>query len=236
MLGRNTKLIITGGVGVGKTTTINGMCQLLTQHGMNYIVVPEYIDGDVNGYNMLDMFINKYITPFEFQYYILKYFDNYLENLQPQPNDVLIFERLPDDSVTCFANIEYKNKRISDAEFEILYTKCKKLDEKYNLPSYFTNFENNNLLFCKTFRTGDNLTNIYDTLMSSIKENKNLLVGLYNNNDECLLRIRQRGRPSEVRTYTLDKVDIFNTHYERIYNRLRNNKYIKFEHLKELIK
>ena len=48
MLVRNPKLIITGGVGVGKTTTINAMCELLTKNNIKYIVIPEYIDGDAS--------------------------------------------------------------------------------------------------------------------------------------------------------------------------------------------
>ena len=235
MLSNNTKLIITGGVGVGKTTTINSVCQALTNKGVKYIVVPEYIDGDENGNNMLDKFINHDITAFEFQYYILQYFDDYLSKLKIAGDEILIFERLPDDSVTCFANINVKNKLISEEEFKVLYTTCVNLDKKYNLPSYFTNFSNNDLLFCKTFRTGDNVNEIISRLNYSIKNNKNLLVGLYNSNDECLLRIRQRNRPSEVKSYTIDVVNRFNTHYEIIYNILRNNRHLEYEDLHSLI-
>ena len=235
MLKSNPKLIITGGVGVGKSTTINGMCEMLAKNNIKYIVVPEYIDGDEHGNEMLDKFINHEITSFDFQYYILEYFDNYLSKLKTEGNEVLIFERLPDDSVTCFANIEKKRANIQEEDFKKLYNRCKQLDEKYKLPSYFTNFTDNNLMFCKTFRTGDNLIAIYDKLINSIKENKNLLVGLYNTNDECLLRIKQRGRPSEVKTYDINIVNRFNTHYERIYNILRNNDYLRYEYLDDLI-
>lgn len=234
MLG-NTKLIITGGVGVGKTTTIDKICHKLSEHNIKYIVVPEYIDGDIKGNKMLDMFINHEISAYDFQYYILQYFDDYLSGLNTPNDEILVFERLPDDSLTCFANISFKNKLMTEEEFKKLYIKCVSLDKKFNLPSYFTNFSNNDIMFCKTLNTTDNVDEIFNVLINNKETSKNLLVGLYNDNEECLHRIRQRNRESEVKSYTLEVINRFNTHYERIYNILRQNRNLEYEHLSDLI-
>lgn len=234
MLG-NTKLIITGGVGVGKSTTIDKVCTKLKESGVSFKIVPEYIDGDEFGPSMLDKFIDKTITSFEFQDYILNYFDDYLSKLDADNNEVLIFERLPDDSVSCFANIALKNGVLTMEEFRILFNKCVYLDKKYNLPSYFTNFSNNNILIRKTYRTDDNIEEIINTLHESIRDKKNILVGLYNDDEECLNRIHKRNRESEVKAYTIDVIKRFNIYYGKIYEKLQIDGFVDFETLPTLI-
>ena len=231
----NTKLIITGGVGVGKSTTIDKICSRLKEIGIKYHIVPEYIDGDINGPCMLDKFIDHTITSYEFQDYILDYFDDYLSKMKTQDDEVLVFERLPDDSVSCFANIALKNNELSMEEFRKLFNKCVYLDKKYNLPSYFTNFSKNVILIRKTYRTDDNIEEILHTLQNSIHEKKNILVGLWNDDIECLNRIHHRNRESEVKAYTIDVVKRFNTYYNKIYEKLQIDGNVDFETLPTLI-
>lgn len=230
-----TKLIITGGVGVGKTTAISNICNILNDNGIKYKIVPEFIDGDENGNTMLNKFIKHDVTAYEFQLYILQYFDKYLSSLVIDKNEILIFERLPDDSVSCFVNIDVKNGLITHDEFKRLFNICVDLDKKYNLPSYFTDFTNNDLLFCKSIDKFTTANDIYNQLMNSIENNRNLLVGLYNSNEECLKRIRIRNRQSEVDTYDNNIVNIFNKHYERIYKILRQKQILQFKDLQSLI-
>lgn len=230
-----TKLIITGGVGVGKTTAISNICDILNNNGVKYKIVPEFIDGDEDGNTMLNKFINSEISAYEFQLYILQYFDKYLSNLVIDKNEILIFERLPDDSVSCFVNIDVKKGLITHDEFKQLFDICVNLDKKYNLPSYFTDFANNDLLFCKSIDKITTANDIYNQLIKSIENNKNLLVGLYNSNEECLNRIRIRNRQAEVDTYNNDTVNIFNKHYERIYERLKQKQILQFKDLQSLI-
>lgn len=230
-----TKLIITGGVGVGKTTAISNICNTLTNNGLKYKIIPEFIDGDENGIKMLDKSINHEISAYEFQLYILQYFDKYLGNLKVDDNEILIFERLPDDSVTCFVNIDVKKGLITNDEFKKLFDICINIDKKYNLPSYFTEFMNNDLLFCKSIDKNTTTDIIYTQLKESIKKHKNLLVGLYNTNEECLKRIRMRNRKSEVDTYNGETINIFNKHYERIYKLLGQKQILTFDILHDLI-
>ena len=56
---------ITGPIGVGKSTIIES----IKSHFDNVVHIPEYINGDKNGIVMLNKFINKEITIFEFQKY-----------------------------------------------------------------------------------------------------------------------------------------------------------------------
>ena len=72
------KVVITGGVGVGKTTTIDYIKQIFNKENTKYVNIPEYIDGDgANGKHMLEEYLNKHLSAFDFQYYILNYYDRY---------------------------------------------------------------------------------------------------------------------------------------------------------------
>lgn len=220
----NKKIIISGSVGVGKTTTINDICKLLNIYNISYKIIPEYIDGDINGRNMLDKCINKKITAFEFQKYIINYFDIYLNNLKVNKNDIIIFERLPDESVMCFANIDRINKVITEEEFNILYNMCIELDKKYNIPSYFDKLENT---YFKLFKTDNN--NVISSKVLEILNNCdyiNIIIGLYNNDYKCLMRIKERNRSSEVNSYSLSTIKQFNNIYKDIFSKINNNKTI----------
>ncbi len=215
----NKKIIISGSVGVGKTTTINDICKLLNIYDINYKIIPEYIDGDINGRNMLDKCINKEISAFEFQKYIINYFDSYLSNLKVNKDDVIIFERLPDESVLCFAYIDKINKVITEEEYNILYNMCVKLDDKYNIPSYFKQLNNTYFELCKT-----EINNIISSKvlhLLNLNDYTNIIIGLYNDEYECLLRIKERNRSSEVNNYSLTTIKQFNNIYNKIFSEIK---------------
>ena len=229
------KLIITGGVGVGKTTMITNICKALNEQHIRYRLIPEFIDGDENGYTMLNSFINHKITAYEFQKYILSYFDIYLSKIDFDNTDVLVFERLPDDSITCFVNIDVKHNLITQEEFKELHNICNYINKKYKLPSYFIENNNCDIIFCKTDDINKNTKFILNEFNKAINKNRNLLVGLYNTNEECLKRVHIRNRESEVNTYNIDTIDVFNKHYLRIYEILKQNRCLEFSMLPELI-
>ena len=85
---------------------------------------------------MLNKRLNNTISAFEFQTYILdtwKYsFDS---NINNSNSHIAIYERTPDDSVYCFAQLDLYNNRISNLEYENLNNMCDELRNKYQYPS-----------------------------------------------------------------------------------------------------
>lgn len=223
------KIVITGGVGVGKTTTINHIKRLLDGVNIKYINVPEYIDGDKhNGKRMLEDYLNKRMSAFDFQYYILNYYDRYLNSLHIDENTIMLFERLPDDSITCFANRENKKGLLKDSELYTLYTYASDINEFYGIPSYFTlrDDKNVNISIIKS----DNSHNIAEQIINkclSLEYNL-FVVCLYNTPEECLRRIHKRGIQSEINCYDINTVKEFNIHYTNLYSLFMNNEFLRF--------
>ena len=223
------KIVITGGVGVGKTTTIEGLKQMLNAENIPFKVVPEYLQGDIHGREMLDGCLNKTISTFDFQYYILNFYDIFLENLDVVPEMVLIFERIPDDSVTCFANKANKDGKITNSQLFTLYEYSVEIATKYNLPSYFTINSNNENSF--SIVKSDDTEKIVSQVFHDIVKNDNKkisLICLYNTPEECFARIHKRGIISEIENYKLEDVRIFNKHYTKLYGHFMNGDVLRF--------
>ena len=223
------KIVITGGVGVGKTTSINRLAEILTSENIPFKVVPEYLQGDIHGIEMLNGFLNKTIPSFDFQYYILNFYDRFLENLEVVPETILIFERIPDDSITCFANKWNKSGQITNTELIELYNYSAEIATKYNLPSYFTINSNNENSF--SIVKSDNTETIVSQVFHDIIKNgnKNIsLICLYNTPEECFRRIHKRGITSEIEHYTLEDVQTFNKHYTQLYAHFMSGDVLRF--------
>lgn len=136
-------LVITGTVGVGKST----ICEIL-YNTLNPILnvksYPEFINvkyNDINvGTQMFEMKVNNVISAFTFQSYILDIWDYLLkQNCYNQSNincNFNIFERLPEDSVRCFAKLSLENKDMTKYEYDNLIHKHKYLVSKYRLLGY----------------------------------------------------------------------------------------------------
>lgn len=243
---RCNKLVITGGVGVGKTTTINILCSMLKSNNIKYVKIPEFIDGDVNGQQMLNDFLTGVIDVFTFQYYVLLYYDRYLSNLVIDDTDtLLIFERLPDDSVTCFSNRANKEGKITNEQLFNLYKYSMEINDKYNLPTYFNKICNeHNIqhsyihLLIKTDDKNKVANQIYDEVTSSkaLKHKTNLfIIGLYNTPEECYKRINKRGIQCEIDAYTIKTVEEFNKHYTNLYMLFMSGKTLRYCEMGNLI-
>ena len=94
------KVIITGGVAVGKSSIVNVVCEELTRNGKKWILVPEYLDVKDDGLEMLNKYFENKISVYEFQTYILNYYEWYLKNVKVSDDDIIIFERSIDDGIT----------------------------------------------------------------------------------------------------------------------------------------
>ena len=136
-------LVITGTVGVGKSTICEILYNTLSPI-LNVKSYPEFINVKYNNVNvgtqMFEMKINNVISAFTFQSYILDIWDYLLkQNCYNQSNincNFNIFERLPEDSVKCFARLSFENKDMTRYEYDNLIHKHKYLVKKYRLPNY----------------------------------------------------------------------------------------------------
>lgn len=136
-------LVITGTVGVGKSTICEILYNTLSPI-LNVKSYPEFINVKYNNVNvgtqMFEMKINNVISAFTFQSYILDIWDYLLkQNCYNQSNincNFNIFERLPEDSVKCFAKLSLENKDMTRYEYDNLIHKHKYLVSKYRLPNY----------------------------------------------------------------------------------------------------
>ena len=231
------KVVITGGVAVGKTSITKQVCDYLDELNIKWLIVPEYIDIYDDGLEMLNKYLNHIITAFEFQKYVIRFYDEYLQKLEREQrideNTILVFERTVDDSITCFSNLDYRKGNISLLELCELYNDAVKIDIQYNLPSYFIS---GNRIFIpikndEVERDGKIIANIID-----YKIKNNIIIGLYNTDHDCFERMVKRNREGEIESYTQDVIAKFNNTYNNLYNLLMSQDIVDFIDLGKLSK
>lgn len=232
------KVIICGGVAVGKSSIINSVINYLLNKNVKYIYIPEYIDIKPDALDMLNKYLKKEITVYEFQTYVINYYDEYLTQIKINGDEVLLFERGIGDAITCFSNLDYYNDGLTTNEFCTLYNLVRDLDKKYNLPSYFNKQDNNETdkIFIP-IKTEDKERD--GNIIGSIICNRNItniIIGLYNDDKVCYERMIKRNRPGEKEAYTLNKIEMFNYTYKQLYRNLMDKGYINFISLGKLIK
>lgn len=211
------KIVVTGPVGVGKSTFIANLELIFRIYGVKYTLVPEYIEGDVEGPAMLSKYFNKEITPYEFQSYVLNYYNSYLTWLSEEieSDTILIFERSVDDSVLCFGNLLYNKGEINLLEYYYLYRDAVAIDKKFNVPSLFDRQPNDySFIMLKTFLDMDYGPLVHHMIQAS---QENFLFGLYNDDDVCYHRVRERNRDGEE-AYSYQSIKEFDQRYIDIYN------------------
>lgn len=228
------KVIITGGIAVGKSSCVKKTCDILKKQGIKYIVVPEYIDALEDGVDMLNKYFNKQITVFEFQMYIINFYENHLSNLNIDGDEILIFERSVDDGITCFSNRDNSKNFLSDLGLYELYNKAKHIDETFNLPSYFDINRNKTVFIPIKTVDPEQDPEIIASIITN-RTTKNVIIGLYNSDEECLKRVRKRGRKGEE-VYTIQWLSDFNYNYSKLFKLLMEGKCINFTSLGKLIK
>lgn len=215
-------IIITGSVGVGKSTVSQLLYEILKNIFDNIQIYPEYIKQKFNnirlGNLMLDARVNNVISAETFQHFVLDIWDNQLKQKQfKNGNSINILERLPEDAVSCFTKEAYDNGEISELAWNNINQKLININEKYNVPKNsdceFKLVDNNDEL-SKTIQ------NILNTIINDIKKGiKNRVFGLIVNKDEYRKRIIRRGRQSEINNDT-SIYDHYNNYYSNLYESL----------------
>lgn len=210
-------IVITGPIGVGKTTTYNKVCQELSQTHANVKQVREYIDGkdQLVSQFLLGKYLQKELSDACFQNYIQSY---YVNELTPEKlsGKIVLMERCMSDSVGIFCNIANKKGNLSNLDFTIMFDNCISEDVKVQAPNYFKkNFE---LSVIRTDESADKackqiINIIEDDLANGIKRR---VIGLTNTVDVCYDRMYNRARTAED-AYRREDIENNCRAYDRLY-------------------
>ena len=222
-------LVITGTIGAGKSTICESIVHILKTlyPSLSLITYPEFLfvnDGDTSN-KLLTEKINNRVSVNTFQSFILDKWRNILEQNKNEKG-FKIFERCVDDCVFCFCNIENKRQKLSDFQLFSLYEELKKLDEIYQVPTYFetTTVKNNDSHFTKINSTdlNYNIQTIFSIISADLHNGiKNRIIGLYADTKLSKERIRKRLRDGEL-GYTDEQIDDYNKHYKKLFKILDN--------------
>ena len=222
------QLDITGPIGVGKSTIIES----IKSHFENVIHIPEYINGDKNGIVMLNKFINKEITIFEFQKYILDYYKDYKINLRN--NSICIYERIPDDSIFVFSNYQYKIGTIDKIKMYDLYAYAQYINSIKNAINYRTNNIN-----CSVVKNDDYekcINEIISIVENDIKNNiRNRIIILDIDFNTTIERINKRSREGE-NNYDVKYLKDIYIIYKNLIDLKSKGKIINFDNINLLTK
>ena len=140
-------LIITGTLGVGKTTTIQLVNYILKYNHIPVNRYLEYINYNNVGRDLFQMKMNQKVSAFTFQNYILDIWDTLLtENDYAHSTGINIFERIPHDAVYCFSQKEYQNGNISESEYSIIVERYKNIIKKHGMFEYSDDIKYSNII------------------------------------------------------------------------------------------
>lgn len=217
---KNYNLILTGSVGVGKSTLSQLVYEYFKINNITNIqIYPEYIQYKYNNNNIGDDILNLrkngVIDTETFQHFILDIWEFQLRTKEfNKKNSINILERLPDDAIFCFSKEAFQQGIISTESYFNLCVKYKKIIEKYDVPTFSD---------CQIkVINNDNLNNTLTEILNVIKndfENGiiNRIIGLKTEEKKYIQRIKQRGRISELET-DIEIFKRYNKFYDEIYN------------------
>lgn len=214
--------VITGAIGVGKTTVYNLLTNVLKQSHNNVINIREYIDGPhnlVSSY-LLGLYLNGQITDACFQNFIQSH---YIEQLTPEKlkGNIVLMERCMSDSVGIFCNIANLKEKLSEFDFAIMYKNCIHEDLKVNAPNYFRkNFE---FSLIKTNVSPEiTVSEITKIIENDLKSGvKSRVIGLTNDPSVCYNRMVERARNCE-NIYQKSDIEINCYAYSQLYDMIQN--------------
>lgn len=229
------KLIVTGPISAGKSTVLEILYRLLTQHNINTVPILEYINFDKEiGNTMLKKFISGETSNSTFQNYVLDSYTAQLSKVKVKPN-VYLFERTIDDAPMCFANIaHYEGKNLTDYDLLALMEKAKRIDTDFDVPSCLID---NGTEFIRV--NGNSLDDILITIIDQIREDldkgiNKRIIGLNASLNVSKLRIKKRNRDGES-CYDDDYLLRIIKYYEKVYQKLENNESIHITSFDSLI-
>ena len=114
---------IYGAVGCGKSTLLEEIKSRIP----NSYVIPEYIDALDDAENKLKAYLEGSMPAYDFQQYILDYFESVSEQLKNSYYDFVFVERLPVEGIQFFAKLDLMNNKLTNEQYETLLNRAKSL-------------------------------------------------------------------------------------------------------------
>lgn len=210
-------LIITGTIGVGKTTILKLIDNILKFKRITVHKYLEYINYNHVGQDLFQMKMNNKVSAFTFQNYILDIWDNLLnENEYSTSKGINIFERIPYDAVYCFSQKEYQNGNITKNEYDIIIERYKNIINKHNM------FEYDNTVKYSKINNDDiikTITDIFNIIIDDVKNGitKRCICLNIDNNNVYYSRLGIRNRTDEDK-YTQKILEDYKTYYSSNFN------------------
>lgn len=205
-------LVITGGIGSGKTTMIRELSlhlSSISDYSLN--ILPEYIDGPdaTLGKMMLNGYLSnpQTVEDISFQNYIIRYYElryqEIADKMKNTENVINIMERTPSDSLLIFANIAHDNGRLSDSAYKKLFERVMNLDRAFNMPNFIIHNYEFTHLDLSSISIDIILQIIQKDITAGISMNRIIYLDIPY--EICYRRMKIRGRPEET-TYTEDDI------------------------------
>ena len=208
----NYNLIVTGTLGVGKTTAIQLINYILKYNHIPVTRYLEYINYNNVGRDLFQMKMNNKVSAFTFQNYILDIWDTLLtENNYKNSKGINIFERIPYDAVYCFSQKEFENGNITSDEYSMIIERYKYIINKHNMFEYsdeikYTKIINNDI--------NDTIIEIFNIISNDIKNGitKRCICLDIEDKDLYYSRLGIRNRTDEDK-YTRQVLDDYKKYY-----------------------
>lgn len=213
---RDYSLSVTGPISSGKSVVLQILHNLFEKHGFVTETLKEYIDIEPEfGTMMLTRFIDRKISNTTFQNYIHDVYSRRIKELKS--SQILLMEKLPDDSVLCFSNrSNYNGEDLTDLDLFSLFNKFKFMASKHNIPTY----QKPNFIKISGTQIEDVMIAILNAVVSDVKSGrKSRIVGLTVTLEVARHRIALRGRDSEDKytgEYLTSVIRFYNNLYERL--------------------
>ena len=180
-------IALNGPVASGKTTLLNELSNLLP----NSYVIPEYYDALDDAHDRLNDYLEGVYPAYDFQDYILDYFDTVANQLANSSYDFIFVERSPVEGILFFAKHDLDTNRLTQAQYNLLL-------QRAQLMSFYPNpLDNDNAMTLFTDNlSAEQLAQFILPLLSRIRTIK-LRASLFT----LRYRIQQRGRLCEIEHY-----------------------------------
>lgn len=188
-------IVITGNIASGKSTVVEYI-----SNKYKYTIMPEFTYNE-KGKQLLQSYLNKDITPIQFQFDILDIYHEMYNNCLPNWNCInVVFERLPEEGIEIFS-----------------YANCINERDINTLRNYY-NISIHSSQFVKYYVKSDlTMLREIDNIIQSHTGNDRVLILLYTDTNTLLDRIKYRGIDGEDK-YTYKYIDTLNMLYHRYYH------------------
>ena len=202
------RIVITGPTGVGKSTVIDMLSELIPNNNNKWMIYPEFISTEF-GEQIFNEYMSGNISALTFQSYVLDFYD---KDINDSP--YAIFERCAEDSVIIFSRNCVRTGTMTQNEYDTLDYKSHKIIRERDLPTY----EDSDARIIRIYNNNseetalDILGVIREDIMRGIRTRIVILKTSLVENEK---RIRSRNRNGES-SFDDDYIKHINRYYDEI--------------------